>query len=552
MMNCFTAGELFRSTDSADNWDVDYSTRPLHGLSRSNNGVVLLVGDAGSIYRWSDFNWQRIGGSSYSELDISAGATFLDPSVGIVAATEVPIYIGGVRTTFLRTSDGGVNWTSKSLFGTYIADVTYAPGPFTPAYAVGRVQLNGVVSTTLLKSSNGGATWPALWSSASAPSLNAIAFASVSHGVAVGEGGSFIVVDNDVVTPGTIVGGGYLFDVTFADGSAVVAVGGAGGNPPTTSRIERSIDGGSTWNSVPHEAGSPLYGIDFASATIGVAVGAAGRMIRTADGGATWNSVASPTTQGLLAVSFSSAQHGMAVGSVGTAIVTSDGGASWSLLPSPTTVGFQDVTCFSSTHAILVSRDLLILGYDQTPLPTLISSFVGTGNSFAIDLAWSVRDDAQLAEFRIERNDNTKPAARSFRDIPASARSFRDESVVPGTTYAYILIAIDSDGTETRSAPITLSAPVAELELLPNVPNPFNPSTTIRYVLPTRLEVRVAIFDIAGRLVTTLVNREEAAGQYGVEWNGTDSGGARVSSGVYLVRLEAGKQTMSRKLVLLK
>jgi len=553
MMNCFTAGDFFRSADGAGNWDVDYSARPLHGLSRSDNGVVIAVGDAGSIYRWSDSSWQRIGGSPYGELDISAGAAFLSPSVGIVAGTQLPIYIGSVETTFLRTSDSGANWTAKRLFGTYIADVAYAPGTIPPAYAVGKVQLDGVVSTALLKSSNGGATWPTLWSSTSAPSLNAIEFQSGSHGVAVGEGGSFIVVDNDVVTPGTIVDGGYLFDVTFADGSVVVAVGSTGGNPPTTSRIVRSVDGGTTWDSVPHTAGSPFYGVDFASSTIGIVVGGAGRMIRTEDGGATWNPVVSPTTQPLLAVSFSSEQHGMAVGNLGTVIETSDGGASWSPpLPSPTTVGFRDVMCFSPTHAILTSWDLIVLEYKQTPLPTLIASFVGIPSPFVIDLSWSVRNDVDLAEFRIERSGKATGSSRSFRDVPASARSFRDDSVVPGASYDYILVAIDSDGTETTSAPIAVSAPEAELALLPNVPNPFNPSTTIRYVLPARGNVRVSIYDIAGRLVTTLVDREEAAGPYGVEWNGTGADGARVSSGVYLVRIEAGKQSLSRKMVLLK
>ena len=80
------------------------------------------------------------------------------------------------------------------------------------------------------------------------------------------------------------------------------------------------------------------------------------------------------------------------------------------------------------------------------------------------------------------------------------------------------------------------------LELLQNVPNPFNPSTTIRYVLPSRVKVRVTIYDVSGRPVVTLVDREEAAGPYGVEWNGTGADGARVSSGVYFVRIEAGKQ----------
>lgn len=355
-----------------------------------------------------------------------------------------------------------------------------------------------------------------------------------------------------MVTPGTILDGGSLFDIAFADAAVAVAVGGSGGDPPTAPRIARSVDGGTTWELI-HVTGSPFYGVDFASATVGVAVGGGGRIARTDDGGATWNPVASPMNQRLLAVSFATELHGMAVGFSETALVTSDGGVTWApILETPSTVGFLDVECFSPTHANLVSRDLIVLEYKQTPLPTLISMFVGNTHAFAIDLAWSVRNDVDLAEFRIERSGKATGASRSFRDIPAFARSFRDESVVPGTTYHYILVAIDHDGTETTSAPIAVSAPQTELALLPNVPNPFNPSTTIRYVLPSRVKVRVTIYDIAGRLVTTLVDREEAAGSYGVEWKGTGADGARVSSGVYLVRIEAGKQSLSRKMVLLK
>ena len=60
------------------------------------------------------------------------------------------------------------------------------------------------------------------------------------------------------------------------------------------------------------------------------------------------------------------------------------------------------------------------------------------------------------------------------------------------------------------------------------------------------------VFDVAGRLVTTLVNEPRGAGRYSATWNGVDASGARVGSGVYFYRLSAGNGSLTRKMVLLK
>jgi hypothetical protein len=78
-------------------------------------------------------------------------------------------------------------------------------------------------------------------------------------------------------------------------------------------------------------------------------------------------------------------------------------------------------------------------------------------------------------------------------------------------------------------------------------PNPFNPVTRISYNVPTTQHVRIAIFDVAGRLVENLVNETKGAGEYVVEW---DAG--RLPSGVYFYRMQAGDQTIVRRATLIK
>lgn len=83
-------------------------------------------------------------------------------------------------------------------------------------------------------------------------------------------------------------------------------------------------------------------------------------------------------------------------------------------------------------------------------------------------------------------------------------------------------------------------------------PNPFNPKTTIRYGLPAAGRVTLSIFDVEGRVVRSLVNTTQAAGNYALVWDGADGAGRRVASGVYFYRLDAGAFSQTQKLVMAK
>jgi hypothetical protein len=101
-----------------------------------------------------------------------------------------------------------------------------------------------------------------------------------------------------------------------------------------------------------------------------------------------------------------------------------------------------------------------------------------------------------------------------------------------------------------ESEPISL--PPLELALAQNYPNPFNPMTTIRFDLPKKERVRLAVYDCAGREIARLIDGEREAGANEVPWDGKDARGAVAGTGIYFYRLMAGKQVLTKKMVLLK
>ena len=109
-------------------------------------------------------------------------------------------------------------------------------------------------------------------------------------------------------------------------------------------------------------------------------------------------------------------------------------------------------------------------------------------------------------------------------------------------------------GTPVNTLTLRRATPVIPetFTLHQNFPNPFNPITTLSYDLPKDSDVRLAIFDMLGNEVATLVSTSQQAGFRSVHWDATDSMGRPVSAGVYLYQIHAGEFVQTKKMVLLK
>ena len=106
-------------------------------------------------------------------------------------------------------------------------------------------------------------------------------------------------------------------------------------------------------------------------------------------------------------------------------------------------------------------------------------------------------------------------------------------------------MGLDDDWDETWEVPTTTA-------LLGNYPNPFNPSTTFRYTLSEPNQVSLNVYSMLGQLVKTIVNEQQAEGQYEATWDGRNETGSTVSSGIYIYRMTAGSFVETKRMLFLK
>jgi M6 family metalloprotease-like protein len=189
------------------------------------------------------------------------------------------------------------------------------------------------------------------------------------------------------------------------------------------------------------------------------------------------------------------------------------------------------------------------------PGPVSVQDFSGTVTGLTVALSWQITEPDSSQGFRIYRKvsgDLIETLISGAQPLPNTETTFEDTDVQVSMTYRYSLAVVLKDDSELRSEPIELTTTRYPLQLLQNVPNPFNPTTVIGFSLPTESFVSLNIFDVKGRLVTTLVNEVRPLGPHQETWDGTDSRGGRVTSGVYFYRLRSGGQALSKKLMLLR
>ena len=184
--------------------------------------------------------------------------------------------------------------------------------------------------------------------------------------------------------------------------------------------------------------------------------------------------------------------------------------------------------------------------------------FSGEHQAFkGVKLTWETSSESDNLGFYVSRATKKDGPFVQIGNLIPSQKSgryqFVDQDITPGEKYYYQLQDVQTDGSRHDHETIMIEPALpTKLTLYQNYPNPFNPSTEIRFELPKPDHVSLVIFDILGRQVRTLIDKEMKPGYYSYKWNGLNADDLQVAAGVYYVLLQTAKKRFVKKMVLLR
>ncbi len=500
-----------------------------------NNGPVFYTTDGGN-------NWtiQFSTNLHYHVLDVRDSISVAVVGVKILSPQTEQVFV---------TTNGGLNWSQ------------YTPPIVGYTYGISYRGTNIWIcsnNTQILMGSNNGAAWSTQFI---APRWRSVTWNSATTGwITAGTS-----VGTDGVSLKTTDGGQtWLKDVLSPGGSqAYFANANFGwmffeGN---SSSIYRTSNGGINWiqTYIP-SSGAWIGRITFASQTTGWAYGASGKLVYTTNSGATWTTQIVGSTNYIDAVFCMSENEAWAGGGYGGGSgfisYTSNSGQTWIPQTPSTSSMVNDIFFINNRYG-------WALNYGGSTQKTTDGgqTWVSSGsisNYYAMRILMLDSLRGWIAAYNATGGGNN--GLGYIYKTSNGGDSWVQEWVSPlvGTDLSDLknqfnttLWCIGNNSTILKyDIPVGIiknSETVSEFLLGQNYPNPFNPNTVINYQLPVNTFVRLVVYDVLGREVTTLINYKQHAGNYSVEFKGEN-----LPSGIYIYKIEAGNYTNVKKMVLLK
>ena len=198
---------------------------------------------------------------------------------------------------------------------------------------------------------------------------------------------------------------------------------------------------------------------------------------------------------------------------------------------------------------------IALLAKVEDILPVELISFTGQWNGKAVLLNWKTGTELNNYGFEVEKEFNENSGWHTIGFVNGngtknspSSYSFSDNGILNNAEYHYRLKQIDNDGSFEYSPVIEIKVePVYNFSLEQNYPNPFNPSTKIKFSVPQITNVKLSVFNTLGEEVAVLLNQTVDSGIHEITFNAE-----KLSSGIYIYKLQTSNSILVKKLILAK
>jgi photosystem II stability/assembly factor-like uncharacterized protein len=499
---------VYRTTNGGANWTSYSSTKITNMLLEKvryiNANTGVIVGDGGAILRTANCgtNWvvQTSPTYDYNYSDVC----FINENTGFAVGSDeykkkTKSKDGGI---FVKTTNGGANWT-LSYPGFWVYGVSFVDVNTGWVAGVSYSNVGGVYHTT-----NGGANWTQQLDSA----VSYVKFFDLNTGFACGWSGIF-----------------------------------------------HTTNGGVNWE---QQSNYTAYWMSFINANTGW-IAISGTVYHTTDGGKNWVTQ-STGVYGVSSwdISFTDENNGVVVyDGPGAYSRTSDGGNTWWIEYTRTNYPLYGA-CFNINGLTIIGEFGTIQhnSYITVPsAPVLISPLNGAiSQSNTPKMKWSNISNASSYRIQVSSDSNFATTTWDTTGLIIDSVTVPSGKLTNGIKYYWRVNATNTAGTSSWSTIFnftvsatgtssTASELPKEYKLYNNYPNPFNPTTKIRFDIPKNGLTKIAIYDVLGREMKTLVNENLTAGSYEVEWNGTS-----YASGIYFYRMTSSSYTSVKRMLMIK
>ncbi|NOS86392.1 MAG: T9SS type A sorting domain-containing protein [Ignavibacteria bacterium] len=538
---------MYKTTNSGLNWSTIEGIGPflqLESFIFVNSSTGFAVGANGKIFKTVNGgdNWITLVSGTTEYLN---SITFYGPNTGFVCGDNV----------LLKTTNSGNSW-----FNSYNNNFLFNSVSFSNSTTIYVGGFHGA----FYKSTDEGNSW---YSAVTGPrnNLKSVFFPSMDTGYCAGYGGAIINTTNagnkwNLLNTGVT----YNFNsVFFKDNSTGYAVADSG-------RIITTTNGGINWVNLISGVNTNLNSISSTNTSTLFICGQGGTILKSTNNGLSWNQLTSGVSVNLNSVFFADENTGYCTGG-NVVIKSTNGGQNWS-------VKFTVTSSPSDLLSTYFTSNLngYVTGIHIHPTPphfqvTYILKTSNGGENWLIHYEpdhGAERNGSNSVFFVNENTGYVTSGGMILRTIDNGnnwvilkpVTSF-DRIYSIFFTSQYIGYAVGTNGTILKT--IDMGGPILNLtgnstnipnflSLSQNYPNPFNPQTKIKFAVPSNVKdqttnVKLVIYDLLGREVTTLVNEELKPGTYEADWDASN-----YSSGVYFYKLIAGDFVETKKMILMK